>query len=548
MLDLLQRWLADGRLAGTRLVVLTRNAVAAGGGTVEDLAGAAVWGMVRSAQTENPDRFVLLDLGDQPASAGPAAAALAGDETQLAIRDGVARAPRLVRVAGDAAGTATVLDEAGTVLIGGGTGGLGAIVARDLVTGHGARHLLLVSRRGAAAEGADGLAAELAALGADVRIAACDLADRQAVRALLDSIPAEHPLTAVVQTAGVVDDGTITSLTPDRLRAVLRSKVDAAWNLHELTQGLNLAAFVLFSSAAGTLGNPGQANYAAANTFLDALAQHRQARGLPGTSLAWGLWAQDTGMAGGLDEASLARLSRTGVRPLAVPHALALLDAVLTDGRATATPVHLDLAALREQAAAGLLPPVLRGLVAGRSQAGAGPSLAARLAPLTEAGQRELLLELVRTQVATVLAHSSAQSIAAERPFKELGFDSLAAIQFRNRLNAATGMRLPLTIVFDYPTAAAVAEHLRTELALDGSAEQAPALAELDRLEATLLSLPSDDGAYAQATTRLQALLWRLNDAASAVAGPAASDGGDDLDMATDDELFDVLENELGIS
>jgi len=432
------------------------------------------------------------------------------------------------------------------VLIGGGTGGLGAILARHLVTAYQARHLLLVSRSGPAAAGAAGLEAELTALGADVRIAACDLADAGAVTDLLAGIPAKHPLTAVVQTAGVVDDGTIAALTPDRLAAVLRSKVDAAWNLHRATEALELTAFVLFSSAAGTLGNPGQGNYAAANVFLDALAQHRAARQLPATSLAWGLWAQETGMAGTLDAANLARLSRTGIRPLPVPHALGLFDTALASGRPTAAPVLLDLAALREQAEAGLLPPVLRGLVSSRGR-NTGPSLAARLAPLTGPERYELLLDLVRTQVAAVLAHASARTVPADRPFKELGFDSLAAIQFRNRLTAATGMRLPLTIVFDYPTAAAVAKHVAAELAVDGP-DQAPVLGELDRLEATLLALPPDGGTYAQAAARLQSLLWRLNDLAAPVQSGDAEPGTDSLDLATDEELFDVLENELGIS
>ncbi|MFB7666047.1 type I polyketide synthase [Kitasatospora sp. NPDC056138] len=359
----------------------------------------------------------------------------------------------------------------GTVLVTGGTGSLGRLVARHLVTAHGARHLLLTSRQGAAAPGAAELEAELTALGATVAFAACDAADREALADVLASVPAGHPLTAVIHTAGVLDDGVVASLTPERVERVLRPKVDAALNLHELTAGLDLSAFVLFSSASGTLGSAGQGNYAAANVFLDSLAQHRRALGLPATSLAWGLWADVSGMAGTLDETDLTRVTRGGMAPLTSSQGLELFDAARASDHAVLVPTALDLAALRTELGAGPVPPLFRGLLrtverrtaaAGGGTTGTG--LVEQLAALPENERGRAVLHLVRTHVAVVLGHTSPDAVDARQAFRGLGFDSLTSIELRNRLNAATGMRLPATLVFDYPTPTALADHLLAEL------------------------------------------------------------------------------------
>ncbi|MCX5380979.1 type I polyketide synthase [Streptomyces sp. NBC_00091] len=435
-----------------RLVFVTRRAVGEDvGDDIGDLAGAAVWGLVRSAQSEHPGRFHLLDL-DENADPAPY---LTSAEPQLAVRGGSVRVPRLTRTPAAPASEGLSFAEGGTVLITGGTGVLGRAVARHLVTVHGVRHLLLASRSG----GAEDLVAELAELGAAATVAACDAADREALTVLLATIPAAHPLTAVIHTAGVLDDGVIESLTPERFEAVLRPKVDAARNLHELTADLDLSAFVLFSSASGLLGAPGQGNYAAANAYLDALAQHRRSLGLPGLSLAWGLWAERSGMTGALDATDVDRINRGGVAPLATDEALALLDTAPALDRALAVPIRLDLPALRTRARHEALPPLLHGLVPAplRRTAGAPPAV-----PVLDP---EDLLALVQAHTATVLGHSSADRIEPDRKFLEMGFDSLTSVRLRGSLNTATGLRLSATAVFDHPTPADLADHMRGELA-----------------------------------------------------------------------------------
>ncbi|MEU3752670.1 type I polyketide synthase, partial [Streptomyces olivoreticuli] len=358
-------------------------------------------------------------------------------------------------------------DPDGTVLITGGTGGLGRELARHLVTERGVKHLLLASRSGVDAPGAAELRAELTEHGAEVTVAACDVADREAVAGLVAGVPSGHPLTAVIHTAGVLDDGIVTSLTAERLSGVLRPKVDAAWYLHEATEGLDLAAFVLFSSISGVMGTPGQGNYAAGNVFLDALAHHRHAQGLAATSLAWGPWAQSGGMTGTLSDVDLQRIARSGMPELAPAEGVALFDAALGTDEALVLPVRLDLAVLRER---GDVPPLMRGLVRTRARRSAVAGSAAvaglvgRLSGLGAVERREVLLDLVRAQIAGVLGHASPETVDSTRAFQDLGFDSLTAVELRNRLNKATGLRLSATAVFDYPTADAIVGFLLDEM------------------------------------------------------------------------------------
>ncbi|HWO19183.1 MAG TPA: SDR family NAD(P)-dependent oxidoreductase [Kofleriaceae bacterium] len=478
----LQGWLADERLAASRLIVLTRGALAARPDDgVPDLVHAPLWGLVRSAQSEHPDRAILLvDRDDHAASRAVRLTGLDAAETQLAVRDGVCLAPRLVAARPpqprDAAETAAPrpLTPGRTVLITGGTGTLGALLARHLVAAHGVTHLVLVSRQGPAAPGAEALARELGAAGAHVTLAACDAADRGALAAVLAAIPPAHPLTAVIHAAGVLDDGVVGALTPARLGAVLGAKLDAAVHLHELTRPLELSAFVLFSSLAGVLGGPGQANYAAANTFLDALAQHRRALGLPGLSLAWGYWETRTGLTAHLSESQVERMARGGVVALTSDEGLALLDAALARPDATLVPARLDAAALGAHGPARS--PVLRGLVRGHrprrpaARTTAGSEMAEQLRGLAPAEREHALLERVRAEVASVLGIADPSTLALGRPLSELGLDSLMALELRNRLAAATGARLHATLVFDHPTPGALARFLTQKLAEDGLA------------------------------------------------------------------------------
>ena len=381
------------------------------------------------------------------------------------------------------------LDPDGTVLITGGTGGLGALFARHLAREHGAKHLLLLSRRGPDADGVPELVEELEGLGCEARVAACDVSDRDQLAGLIGSL--KHPLTAVMHAAGVLDDGLVESLTPEQLDRVMRPKLDAALHLHELTAGMDLSAFVLFSSVAALIGSPGQGNYAAANAFLDALAARRRAEGLRASSHAWGLWADATGMTGELDEAELARLERMGVGALSAELGLELFDQAQQVDEALLVPVRLDLGALRAQARAGMLPALLRGLVrapARRAQT-TGGSLADRLAGLAQGDWEQVTLDLVRAQVASVLGHASFEAIEPERAFKELGFDSLASVELRNRLTQATGLRLPTTLVFDHPTPLAVAQYV-VPVAMPGAATAGRRNTEEDEIREALASIP----------------------------------------------------------
>jgi acyl carrier protein len=471
VLRALQRWQEEREPGGGRLVVVTTNATA----PEPDLPAAAVWGLVRSALSEHPGRITLVDLDGTAASARALAPAVATGEPQLSIRDGQARALRLVPATPrdgrlDRSGEAVFGSVGnGVVLVTGGTGALGEVLLRHLVGERGVRRLVVVSRRGMAAPGVERLRDELAGLGAELRIVAGDCGDHEALAGVVAACGPE--LRAVVHLAGVTDDGVIASMTPERLAGVLAPKADAAWWLHELTEGLELSAFVLYSSASGLLGQPGQGNYAAANAFLDALATYRVARGLPAVSLAWGLWEQDgAGLGARLPAAARRRMGRTGIVAMTAAQGMALLDAALRDGAPVLAPILLDPAAPRADDPG--LSPLLADLVAAdRPAAGGAPPGEApgawrrRWAELPPQERRPALDALLRAELAGVLGYPDPAALPAEEPFVELGADSLTVTQLRNRLTALTGLRLPPTLLFDHPTLADLAAHLNTALA-----------------------------------------------------------------------------------
>jgi NADP-dependent 3-hydroxy acid dehydrogenase YdfG/acyl carrier protein len=507
---------------------------------VPGIAEAPIWGLVRSAQLEHPGRFVVVDTDG---SAG-FEAVWSGTESQLALRDGRALAPRLQ--------PANVQTEPvhwepdGTVLITGGGGALGAAVARHLVIEQGMHNLLLVGRRSEPTDSVEQLMTDLAAHGARVQWTACDVADRSSLAQILAAIDASHPLTAVVHAAGVLDDGLLVSLTPDQIDRVLAPKVDGARHLHELTRELDLSGFVLFSSVAGTIGAPGQANYAAANAFLDALADHRRTQGLPACSIAWGLWDVAEGMAGGLGLTDRNRLRRGGLVAMRPAEAMANWDAALSIGRGAVVAARIDRPGMQAQAAAmGIVPSMLRGLI----RASAGPDsvdqeratqLAERLAGLSDDERRRVLSDLVCTQVAVVLGYQGPDAVDPELSFQDLGFDSLAAVEMRNRVAHATGIMLPATVAFDRPTPAALAAHLATELA---ASQTVPSFDRaLDGLAAHLDSRSMSAEERRGTAARLRRLLTDVEEGGYG----GSVDPDDDIRTASDAELFELLDGELG--
>ncbi|MFD7539181.1 type I polyketide synthase [Streptomyces sp. NPDC059819] len=486
--------LGDAHVAAP-LWVATRGAVSVGASdATADANGAAVWGLGRVAALEHPERWG--GLVDLPETADARAAsrlaqvlAAASGEDQVAVRGSGVFVRRLVRapfgdvdVSGGSAGEWS--PGGGTVLVTGGTGALGAHVARWLAR-EGAEHLVLTSRRGTDAPGAAELKAELAELGARATIAACDAADRDALARLLDKIPDDAPLTGVFHTAGVLDDGVLDVLTEDRMASVFRAKAESARHLDELTRDADLTAFVLFSSLTGTVGAPGQGNYAAANAFLDALAERRRAAGLPAVSLAWGPWGGG-GMAAA--DGSEERMRQAGLPvmdPARATEALrrATLHAAAQGGHADSPVPVREAAALvvadvvwdrftdgftatRRSTLFDDLPEVAAARTAHPTSADdtETPPLKQQLAALSRPDAERALLDLVRTQAAAVLGHGGKQAVPGDGAFKGLGFDSLTSVEFRNRLGVATGLTLPATLVFDHPSPRAVADYLSGHL------------------------------------------------------------------------------------
>ncbi|MFI6772972.1 type I polyketide synthase [Nocardia sp. NPDC050412] len=457
-LGAVQQFLSEERYAASTLAVVT--------GATGDPAQAAVWGLVRAAQAENPGRIVLVEASEAATTDHLVAAALTG-EPELAVHADGTRVPRLIRAASPESERRIPWDSERTVLITGGTGGVGRHIAKHLVSEHGVRYLLLAGRRGPAA--AEDLIAELSALGAEVRVSACDVTDRDALRDLLASIPAEHPLGAIVHAAGVAYNGLVDTLTPEQIDHSLGAKADAAWYLHELTREAELSAFVMISSVAGSILPAGQGGYAAANVFLDALATHRHAEGLPATSLAYGMWDIATGLSQWLGEVDRQRMRRQGFTPLTADKALELFDAASTTERPVLVPVEIDLAVLR---ARDSVPALLSDLAkkTGRrpsSRTQDGTALRRHLTHLSDSEQERWLRMHILENAARLLGHESAEALDPERDFLESGFDSLAAMELRSALNASTGLTLSTAAIFDHKTPAALARYLQKELNTD---------------------------------------------------------------------------------
>ena len=460
LLAKLQGFLAEGEEEEARLAIVVEGAFATDSEESPDPAQAALAGLAGSAASEHPGRICLIDSDGSDASEAALKGALSNPESKFALREGRLLAPRLVE-GEENEGEPRELDPDRTALVTGATGGLGQLIARHLVESHGVGHLLLASRSGEEAAGARELREELEGLGAQVGIAACDVSAHSQVEELLAGIDPEHPLGAVVHCAAVLDDATVQGATAEQVERVFAPKADGAQHLHELTREADLTHFICFSSVAGLFGFLGQGVYAAANRYLDALAQARRIEGLPATAIAWGLWQRESGMAAGLGEADVARMGRDGVAPLSDERGLELFDRALAASEPLGAAMALDLEALRAKARAGTLPALLAGIV---PQGRAAAPAAARLAALPEREREQKLRDLVRAEVAAVLGHGSADEVPSGRSFKELGFDSLAAVELRNRLKEATGLRLASTTVFDYPTAAGLAAHLAERL------------------------------------------------------------------------------------
>ncbi|WP_368951986.1 SDR family NAD(P)-dependent oxidoreductase [Parafrankia soli] len=564
---------------------VTRGAVSTGSGDpVADPDGALVWGLGTIVAAEHPGRWG--GLVDVPETAGDAVAArlvaaLHGGgespgESELAVRGSGLLARRLVRAPRIPAQPRTESaaatrgwqpgTETGTVLVTGGTGALAGHVAGWLAR-RGVRHLLLVSRRGADAPGAAALATRLGELGARVSFAACDVADRAALTGVLATIPDDLPLSAVVHTAAVLDDALLANLTPAQQDRVLRVKVDGARHLHELTAGVALEAFVLFSSVAGLVGIAGQGNYAPGNAYLDALAAHRHAAGLPATSIAWGHWAGD-----GIAEPRLASQGRRhGFAPMDPQVCVAALERILEQEETQLVVVDADWPTIRRARPYRLLDELVQVREAGAGSGGTpgaggapgtageapGAALVRSLSEANAAERRRILLRLVRTEVAAVQGHATPDAVDTARGFREQGFDSLTAVELRNRLNAASGLRLPASLIFDYPTPRALADHLGEYLVAQADAAGAASttdttdttdtanttvLADLDRLEARLSRLPAGGDEHRRAGERIAAL------AAAWSRSEPGNPGAAELADASDDELIDFIGKELGIS
>ncbi|MFJ5843345.1 SDR family NAD(P)-dependent oxidoreductase, partial [Streptomyces shenzhenensis] len=570
--------------ADTRVWALTRDAVRAqDGDAAPDPWQAQVWGLGRVAALEHPTLWGgLIDVsGTDPAAQLTGLAAVLADTTgedQIALRGELLLGRRLIRgtvptsVPEPETGSAAPWAD-GSVLITGGTGALGAQTARWLAR-NGARTLVLTSRQGPAAPAVAALRTELEELGADVVIEACDVTDAVALATLRDTLAdAGTPVRTVVHTAGVASELPIAELDEDAYAAVVRAKVVGAQVLDEIL-GDELAAFVVYSSIAGVWGSARAGAYAAGNAHLDALIERRRAHGRPGTALAWGPW----GGGGMADERLTREMQRRGISALDPEEAVAAFGRVVRADDATVTLADIDWARLAGIFTANRPSPLFDPLVtveterggvdpdgtatavgtAGTAGSGAGTAgatpLVARWTALSGGERRRMLVETVCTQAAAELGHASGGAIEPERPFRDLGFDSLAAVGLRQRLEELTGLKLPATLVFDHPTPMALAQFVASVLVerVYGASGASAVFGELDRLETALAALDagSDPAARGRITLRLSNLLTRFQNADDepAAASGAAETAAEQLGSATDDQLFDLIEKEFGIS
>jgi Polyketide synthase modules and related proteins len=436
-----------------RLWLVTRGAVPAGYRHPLAVAQAPLWGLGKVVALEHPQLWGgMLDLA--PDATSDEAAMLLEEiwdsqgENQLAIRDGQRYVARLVRIS-QPTPQEVQLQPDGTYLITGGLGNLGLRVARWMVE-QGARHLVLTGRRRASMQ-AEKLLSELERAGARVLVTRADVANQEdMVRALEEINASWPPLRGIIHAAGVLDDGILLQQNRERLTRVMAPKVNGAWNLHVLTQNLALDFLVLFSSAASLLGSPGQANYAAANTFLDALAHHRQFLGQPGLSLNWGQWAE-AGMAASLGDRHQARLVAQGLSPIAPEQGLQVLKQVLKQAHAQIGVLPIDWSVFREQFPAGMPLSLLSELVpkAGSQEEAKQVSeqqhkLLQRLKRATASDRKELLVAYVQERITKILGLESSFRPAPQQSLNEFGFDSLMSTQLKNRFISELGVDMPI--------------------------------------------------------------------------------------------------------
>ncbi|MEE1771704.1 SDR family NAD(P)-dependent oxidoreductase, partial [Streptomyces sp. JV185] len=516
-------------------------------------AQAALWGLGGGLALDHPDTWGgSVDLpADLDATAVQRLCEVltgASGEDAVAVRSGAVLVRRLVRAPLGERTPRHPRTPRGTALVTGGTGGLGAHVARMLAA-DGIEHLLLLSRHGDAARGARDLAAELEQAGTRVTLAACDVTDRAALAAILDAVPAELPLTTVVHAAGAAQRiAPLPELTAEEFAVVGHAKVTGALHLDDLLGDHPLDAFVLFSSGAAVWGSAGQTAYAAANAHLDALAHQRRARGLTATSVAWSSWQ------GGMVDAELgAVMERIGAPAMRPDLAIGALRQTLEHDESHVVVAEFDWSRFaptytlaRPRPLLDALPEVQEVLSAGTGAAAPdAPALMERLAGLSGAERGRALLDLVRTRVAALLGYASPSELDPQRAFEDLGFDSVAAVELRQALTAATGTALPATLVFDYATPTALAEHLHTRLFPDSGDTGVSLLSEVDRFEELVGSLDIEEIRSSRITSRLRTLLDQLT---AQQGGESAADVGDSLDDASADDVLAFIDQELGLA